>query len=335
MNKEEFIEELGGRLAVLADDERRDILDEYEQHIDMKVMRGMSEEAAILDFGRLDELTADILEAYHVRADYAVMEKGKKKRGGRGAFFKGKRAEASHLQKEAPVAVNGETEGQQDDKQGVMEALYSAYEGLFVRVKHFGLFVRNFAQKGACALRGGLGKAGKLLWEAISELAESVRKPFRKRKAAEDERDGTESAALDLDGAPAKRRRKMKEKPDDFEGGFFTVCCRGFADAVRWCFRWMWNLFCIGIGLLFGFGSCLVIFTMGVLAVLLILGYPLVGVTIGWLGLTMCMVSVTIWFFSMIILKRKAAEGTDRAAYAGAKDRSAAETEAKEEMSHA
>ena len=69
MNKAEFISELGERLAVLTEDEQRDILDEYEQHIDIKVMRGMSEEAAIADFGRIEELAADILEAYHVRAD--------------------------------------------------------------------------------------------------------------------------------------------------------------------------------------------------------------------------------------------------------------------------
>lgn len=57
---------------------------------------------------------------------------------------------------------------------------------------------------------------------------------------------------------------------------------------------------------------------MGVLVVLLVLGYPLAGVTIGWLGLTMCMISVTIWCFSMMIgvRKRRAEQvsGTDSGA---------------------
>ena len=57
-------------------DRLRDILSEYEQHIDMKVKSGLSEEEAIADFGSLPELTAEILEAYHVRADYGPGQRG-------------------------------------------------------------------------------------------------------------------------------------------------------------------------------------------------------------------------------------------------------------------
>lgn len=60
MNKTEFIEKLSSSLVVLTEDERQDILDEYEQHIDIKVTRGMSEEVAIADFGRIEDLVADI-----------------------------------------------------------------------------------------------------------------------------------------------------------------------------------------------------------------------------------------------------------------------------------
>ena len=61
--------------------DRRDIMEEYEQHIDMKVQRGLTEEEAIADFGNVKELTAEILEAYHVRGDYAsVREDTGKKR---------------------------------------------------------------------------------------------------------------------------------------------------------------------------------------------------------------------------------------------------------------
>ena len=56
-------------------------MEEYEQHIDMKVQRGLTEEEAIADFGNVKELTAEILEAYHVRGDYAsVREDTGKKR---------------------------------------------------------------------------------------------------------------------------------------------------------------------------------------------------------------------------------------------------------------
>ena len=73
MNKNEFLEALKRALAVLDEAELQDIIDEYEQHIDMKTANGLSEEEAIADFGDFKELTAELLEAYHVRADYAEM----------------------------------------------------------------------------------------------------------------------------------------------------------------------------------------------------------------------------------------------------------------------
>ena len=43
-------------------DRAQDILEEYEQHIDIKVQNGQSEEEAIRDFGPVRELAAEILE---------------------------------------------------------------------------------------------------------------------------------------------------------------------------------------------------------------------------------------------------------------------------------
>ena len=76
MDKNTFMRELERSLSVLQESELRDILSEYEQHIDMKVKSGLSEEEAIADFGSLPELTAEILEAYHVRADYGPGQRG-------------------------------------------------------------------------------------------------------------------------------------------------------------------------------------------------------------------------------------------------------------------
>lgn len=70
MNKTEFLDELKNCLAVLEEGEQQDILEEYTQHIDMKMERGLSEEEAIGDFGDLGQLAAEILEAYHVNPDY-------------------------------------------------------------------------------------------------------------------------------------------------------------------------------------------------------------------------------------------------------------------------
>ena len=71
MDKKTFISELEQALSVLQEEELQDIMEEYEQHIDMKVQNGLTEEEAIADFGNLKDLTSEILEAYHVRGDYA------------------------------------------------------------------------------------------------------------------------------------------------------------------------------------------------------------------------------------------------------------------------
>ena len=46
MTKTEFLNLLEQRLFVLNDNERADLLSEYEQHIEMKIQSGLSEEEA-------------------------------------------------------------------------------------------------------------------------------------------------------------------------------------------------------------------------------------------------------------------------------------------------
>lgn len=75
MNKETFLRELREYLKVLEDQEQEDILAEYAQHIDMKMQKGLSEEEAIKDFGSMQELAAEILEAYHVKPEFWQNEK--------------------------------------------------------------------------------------------------------------------------------------------------------------------------------------------------------------------------------------------------------------------
>ena len=70
MKKEAFLQELREYLQILEDQEQQDILDEYAQHIDMKLQKGLSEEEAIRDFGSVQELAGEILEAFHVKPNY-------------------------------------------------------------------------------------------------------------------------------------------------------------------------------------------------------------------------------------------------------------------------
>ena len=66
MDKKEFLEKLKKNISVLEEREIEDIISEYEQHIDMRIAKGLSEEEAIADFGDIDELCTQILEAYSV-----------------------------------------------------------------------------------------------------------------------------------------------------------------------------------------------------------------------------------------------------------------------------
>ena len=80
MTKVEFIDVLRQKLSIIEEKELDDILEEYKQHIEMKISNDqVTEEKAIEDFGDINELVADILESYHVKADYDVNDTVDKK----------------------------------------------------------------------------------------------------------------------------------------------------------------------------------------------------------------------------------------------------------------
>src|SRR5574344_768574 len=70
MTKKEFLKKLEEKLSILTEEERKDILSEYENTIDEKIKNGKKEKDAVKDFGDLEELTKDILEAYKINANY-------------------------------------------------------------------------------------------------------------------------------------------------------------------------------------------------------------------------------------------------------------------------
>lgn len=69
MSKDEFLSTLDRKLQVINEKERRDIIDEYRMHIEMKMADGKSEEEVIEDFGNIDELVDEILDAYKINTD--------------------------------------------------------------------------------------------------------------------------------------------------------------------------------------------------------------------------------------------------------------------------
>lgn len=66
MSKEDFLRVLERKLDVINEKERKDIIDEYRTHIEMKMQEGKTEEEVIQDFGDIDELVEEILDAYKI-----------------------------------------------------------------------------------------------------------------------------------------------------------------------------------------------------------------------------------------------------------------------------
>lgn len=82
-------------------------------------------------------------------------------------------------------------------------------------------------------------------------------------------------------------------------------CVKNGWKVVVWAAKACWNLFWGCTGIVSGMFACMCLFGMGLLLVLLVQGYPLVGITIGMLGLTLCAGSVTIWCFTLPIRRKK------------------------------
>ena len=69
MKKEEFIKKLREKLSILEEKEIEDIVAEYTGYIEEKMQKGATEEEAIKDFGSIEELTKELLEAYKINVN--------------------------------------------------------------------------------------------------------------------------------------------------------------------------------------------------------------------------------------------------------------------------
>ncbi len=245
MKKEEFLTKLRKNLSVLEEREIQDIVEEYEQHIDMKMKEGLSEEEAIKDFGDLKELTAGILEAYHVKSDYSTDKKN--------IDFDKVKEESRKATEKATSALG----------------------------------------KGAGALGKGAGAAWKWCGRQIKKLWNFIRKPFT----------GMQSRIYDS--------RKRAEGRGFFGKVWllFLEFCRFAGRCVVWCLRLMWNVFWLFLGIFAGFGTLACIFLLGILAVLIVMGYPVAGVTMITVGGGLAVCSIMLFCFALI--KKKPAKEDD------------------------
>ncbi len=303
MDKKTFISELRAALSVLQADELDDIVNEYEQHIDMKMKNGLTEAEAIADFGSMPKLTADILEAYHVRADYAAGQKNRKSIFGEDGGAKkeilqqtGKKCRAA-----GQKAVHG------------LHGLGCWLWGVLLFWKR--RLLRPAAWIGESWRKHRSGMVSEMRDE--EEILENPDTVQTRKPGQEKEYPGAAEETQSTRGGRAcrgiSRRRtggrwfvRMQTGIAAMAGGmgrFAAVCIHTCIKLVFLGAQAAWNGCCIAFALFCACMGMLCLYGLGMLIVLCMQHYPLAGMTIGCLGLTMCMFSAA--GFGLTLMWRK------------------------------
>ncbi len=253
MNKNEFLKELENRIRVLEKTEIKDILAEYSQHIDMKMNSGLSEADAIKDFGNIEDLAAEILEAYHVNPEYE--------------------AEGT------PEIIEPAKEPRKKTS-----ALSAAFASILTSVKRTG--------KAFISVVKGLWKHFIGIFIALGAL---IKKIFSKKKKPA-ENDYSEEFELIEAAEPNSKLKKERKKGrgKKMVSGILFAC---LAVVVVLCL------------IPVTFAAVASVFGLGVSAVLFVQGYPIIGILIGCLGLSM--MSVSLWLILASLLSRKNKDKND------------------------
>lgn len=282
MSKEEFLHILREKLSILDEKEMEDILNEYEQHIDMKTAGAMTEEEAIEDFGNLDELAADILEAYHVRSDYAK----------EGAAPGGQTAERL---KEGLTRTAAKLKDVFGRFGSWCRSGWESFEAFWRRISE-----KYFGRE-----------------KASDNAGEKAGRHDGRRSEAGAKAERTEGK-LPQDTAPEHLLEHRRARGfwgslwDSLKRGtrrFWNFCKRLVLFCIRagvWCVKWIWNFSWIAVGGMMGIGAVFCLFFLGALLVLWSQGYPAAGLTIGMAGGSLCMISLTGLPFTFLTgLKKK------------------------------
>lgn len=233
MNKAEFLKMMEERLSVLDAQERKDMLSEYEQHIEWKIKSGMSEQEAIDDFGDIDSLITEILQAYHIDPSYKEKEFGKKHtaeeigRKASGVFSKSKQSLSNFM------------EQQKEKQERRMEQRRKEKEEQPSRGGNRGSDNKNIQRH---------HDSGKKLWERIEILVKKI----------------------------------------------FLLCVK--------IILWMIVIPAVIMGL-----CCL--FGLGVVGILFVQGYPLLGATLAMAGGTLCLGTFSLFLMTFLFKKWNGRKG--------------------------
>lgn len=287
MSKEAFLTELAGHLKVLEEREQQDILDEYAQHIDMKIQNGMSEEEAIRDFGPVKELAAEILEAYHVNPEY-----GDSSRRVKMDF------ESAAQSAEQGIRSAGSFLKRAGKKLGQWISEACAWIGKPIHKKPAGEPVEQPEGAGSAARQwtaadGGDSEKSKVGYgPAVSQKADARSEQGILGKLIGFCRDILKGCGS-LIGSAARVLRKL------------IIWLRHICwDLLRWGVRLCWNVFWFCAAVCLGLGTIAAIFCFGALLILCFQGYPLIGVTWISLGGLLCGGALTCASWGLIRRKK-------------------------------
>lgn len=278
MNKEKFLAELREYLSVLENQEQDDICAEYAQHIDMKIQKGLSEEEAIRDFGPVEQLAAEILEAYHVNPEFR--RQGflfKMPKLGAGAFrspMQSKTAQGVRLSQD-----NDDNAQEEKARPG----------GIGGRVKNI---MAGAAHR--------IGNVFRWIGGKCRALAGHLAGFFTRSKG---ETDGNVQERT----MERKRTRKMTAAMGSacrMTGRGIAALWRGFKEFCIFWLKFMWNaawllfaLICAGMAMLTLLGA-------GAIVVFLVQGYPFIGLFLMCLGGLLCFGALAYGSFSLLIRKK-------------------------------
>ncbi len=279
MNKDKFLTELRAYLNILEKQEQEDILEEYAQHIDMKIQKGLSEEEAINDFGPVEELAAEILEAYHVNPEFRRQ----------GFSFKLPRLKTGVLRNPTLSRANQGFAFSQNRDDNMQEEENS--------IKQAGSRFKEIVTR---AMRS-VGKVFRLVCTKCRVFGGWLTKPFkgRRRKPAEE---------IEENVAQAERTKEM----GGYAGRFFRAIGKGIVTLWRWfitfCIFWlkfMWNAAWLMAAVICAGMAMITLLGVGVIPVFLAQRYPFIGLFLMSLGGLLCFGALAYGAFNMMIRGKK------------------------------
>ncbi len=277
MNKTEFLNELEKRIRVLDKNEINDILGEYSQHIDMRKESGLSEEDAIKDFGDMDELASEILEAYHVNPEY---DKELKDSG------IGKKAEA--LAEEITSSVGGP-----------LRKLFVKCKELIIKIYLWAKVMISKAASHIVIIKEKKNEKNTENAENSADgIAEGGQAAENKTKAEKkhglfsakgNKKDKKEKKLKTVSGADiGKQVKKTKGRCRRLIEGFVTLCISVIAILC---------LIPITIAMLFS------VFGLGISVIMMFSGYPIAGIFVILLGASVA--AIALWLLLATFVGRR------------------------------